>query len=164
MLLKKQQEVIQWCMEHNATISLELIKLWDEAMKLGEEEGKKMYQEFLNKWQEFQKNPQKGFAIFYNGTYKEPTEWQKMLIQKQQEIMQLAQKYKIEITKEMIDLWNKAMSLGEKEGQKLYDEFLQMWDNLFKPHQDNKEEPLAGQQTRNQPGYEYNNGIDYAKL
>eukprot|EP00826_Nyctotherus_ovalis_P004625 TRINITY_DN11012_c0_g2_i3.p1 TRINITY_DN11012_c0_g2~~TRINITY_DN11012_c0_g2_i3.p1 ORF type:complete len:104 (-),score=9.67 TRINITY_DN11012_c0_g2_i3:50-361(-) len=58
MLLYKKQDVVEWCMRNNVVVSTELTHLWDQAMSLGEEKGKRVYQKFLNKWQEFQKNPQ----------------------------------------------------------------------------------------------------------
>ena len=123
-------------MQHQVPISPELIQLWDQAMSLGEDEGKKVYQDFLNKWQEYQKNPPRF-------QQQQPTEWQKKLLHKQQEVMNIARKDGITIPHEIINLWEQAMSAGEKDGQKSYNEFLKKWDDLESSHK--KSEPLAGQ-------------------
>lgn len=151
MLLNKQKELAQWSSQHKTPISPELIHLWDQAMSLGEEKGKKVYQDFLNKWHEYQKNPPK-----YHPP-QQPSEWQKQLLQKQQEIMQVARRQNITIPRDVINLWEHAMSAGEKDGKQSYDEFLKKWQDLEKAHQ--KTEPLAGQYVNrtNQWGYNYDN-------
>lgn len=138
-LLQKQQDVIQWAMQHNVVISPELVQLWDQAMSLGEEKGQRAYQDFLNQWQEFQKNPPKTPAR------QEPTKWQQQLLLKQQEVMTIAHKENITIPRELINLWEQAISSGEKDGQKAYDEFVKKWEDLVKSNEKAKEEPLAGQ-------------------
>eukprot|EP00826_Nyctotherus_ovalis_P007725 TRINITY_DN1196_c0_g1_i5.p1 TRINITY_DN1196_c0_g1~~TRINITY_DN1196_c0_g1_i5.p1 ORF type:complete len:502 (-),score=117.03 TRINITY_DN1196_c0_g1_i5:221-1726(-) len=142
MLLQKQKEVAQWSTEHNIPISPQLIQLWNQAMTQGEEDGKKAYQQFLDAWQEYQKNPPR---------MQQPTEWQKKLLQKQQEVMQTAYRKGISVPRDLINLWEQAISGGEKEGQKAYDEFLKKWDELQRQKTDQqktepqKTEPLAGQ-------------------
>ena len=148
MLIQKREEVARWCSEHNVTISYQLVELWDQAMKLGEENGKKAYQEFLNGWQEFQKNPPKDSQGQNGG---EPTAWQKMLLQKQVEVVLEAQKNGVTIPQAMIGLWEKAINLGEAEGQKYYQEFLSDWEELKKTFKQ-QGELNAGQYTNGQYG------------
>lgn len=76
-------------MQNNVVIDPEVIKLWDQAMSLGEEKGKKAYQEFLEKYEEFQRNPPK------KPVPREPTDWQKELLLKQQEVVDIAKRYGI---------------------------------------------------------------------
>lgn len=146
MLLQKQKEVAQWSTEHSIPISPQLIQLWNQAMTQGEEEGKKAYQQFLDAWHEYQRNPPR---------MQQPTDWQKKLLQKQQEVMETAHRKKISIPRELISLWEQAISGGEKEGQKAYDDFLKKWDELQQQKADpqktepQKTEPLAGQYVNN---------------
>jgi len=136
MLLNKQQEVIRWSMQHNVLVNPELVQLWDQAMLLGEDNGKKAYQEFLNKWQEYQKNPPK---------HQTPTDWQKQLLQKQQEVIQIAYRHNVTIPHELIALWEQAITTGEKNGTEPYNNFLKKWEEFQKNHLRPKDEPLSGQ-------------------
>ena len=138
-LLEKQQEVIQWSMQHNVVVSPELVQLWDQAMTLGEEKGKRVYEEFLDEWEKFKKNPPK------EPVHREPTDWQKELLLKQQEITTIAHEKNITLPRELVNLWEKAINSEEKEGRKTYDEFLRKWEKLEKKHSIPKDEPLAGQ-------------------
>eukprot|EP00826_Nyctotherus_ovalis_P038698 TRINITY_DN3640_c0_g1_i1.p1 TRINITY_DN3640_c0_g1~~TRINITY_DN3640_c0_g1_i1.p1 ORF type:complete len:456 (-),score=90.10 TRINITY_DN3640_c0_g1_i1:206-1573(-) len=147
MLLEKQQEVIQWAMQNNVVIDPDIIKLWDQAMSLGEEKGKKAYQEFLDKYKEFQQNPPK------RSVSQELTNWQKELLLKQQEVVDIAKRYEIwsnsrhniTLPKDLVNLWEQAISVVEEKGKKIYEEFLQKWEQLKDNTVAPKDEPLAGQ-------------------
>jgi hypothetical protein len=137
-------------MQHNVVISPELVQLWDQAMSLGEEKGKKVYDEFLDEWEKFKQNPPK------EPIRKEPTEWQQELLLKQQEVMTIAREKNITLPHELVNLWEQAISSEEKEGRKAYDEFIKKWEELEKNHSIPKDEPLAGQYVdmKNQRDYQ----------
>jgi hypothetical protein len=126
MLMEKQREVIKWCADNKVVISPDLMELWDQAMTLGEEQGKNIYQEFLNKWKEFQKKSTKV------PEQPEPTEWQKNLLLKQQEIIEIAKVNNFTIPREITDLWEQAINAGEEKGNDTYKKFLKKWTEYEK--------------------------------
>jgi len=121
MLLEKQKEIIQWCAENNVVVSPDLMNLWNQAIASKEDQGKETYQEFLNKWKEFQKKSAD------TPGHPEPTEWQKQLLLKQQEIIEIAKINSFTIPREITDLWEVAINAGEDKGNDTYKEFLEKW-------------------------------------
>lgn len=79
------------------------------------------------------------------------TNWQKMLLQKQSEVKNIANKHKIALPAELLNMWEKAFQLGEKDGMSYYHGFLKRWDEILKHH--NIPNPSPSTQPTNNQGF-----------
>lgn len=145
MILQKQRDVIQWSNNQYTTVNTDLMDLLQQSMELGEERGKTTYQDFLDKWKQVQEHPPnktqtKNVTSQPSNQQQNqtPSEWQKKMLVKQQEVIQTAQKNNITVPQSLIDLWNQAIIRGEKDGQKYYDQFLDEWNKIEVNHNNTK--------------------------
>ena len=66
-----------------------------------------------------------------NGNLPQLDDWQKMLLAKQQEIMNWATETRAQVSQEVIDLWQKAWEMGQQHGQAVYDELLKKCNEMM---------------------------------